>query len=146
RRHHPFGIGVQRTCVKARAGLVLAALLGSWYRTLGLFAGHDLSGTHRPTPFRDTRVPDRRQSSPRGARMKVRWSRGVRRLTLLAFAATLLAPAMAGAQGKVSGKATFSGTPPPASKLKMDADPVCAAAHPDGATSEDIVVGDGGGL
>jgi plastocyanin len=67
-------------------------------------------------------------------------------LTLLAFAATLLAPAIAGAQGKVSGKATFSGTPPAAAKLKMDADPVCAAAHPGGATAEDLVVGDGGGL
>jgi len=78
--------------------------------------------------------------------MKVRWTRGVRRLTLLAFAATLLAPAMASAQGKVTGTAKFDGTPPAASKLKMDADPACAAAHPGGATSEDVVVGDGGGL
>lgn len=78
--------------------------------------------------------------------MKVRWTRGVRRLAVLAVAATLLTPAMAGAQGKVSGKATFSGTPPAPTKLKMDADPVCAQAHPDGAVSEELVVGDGGGL
>lgn len=78
--------------------------------------------------------------------MKVRWTRGGRRLAMLAVAATLLTPAMASAQGKISGKATFSGTPPAPTKLKMDADPVCAQAHPDGALSEEIVVGDGGGL
>ncbi|MEW6272343.1 MAG: carboxypeptidase regulatory-like domain-containing protein [Thermodesulfobacteriota bacterium] len=78
--------------------------------------------------------------------MNERWTRGVRRLSVLVAAAALLTPAIAAAQGKISGKVTFSGTPPAPSKLKMDADPVCAAAHPGGANSEDVVVGDGGGL
>jgi len=78
--------------------------------------------------------------------MKVRWTRGVRRLAIAAVAAGVLAPGLAGAQGKITGKVTFSGTPAAAAKLKMDADPVCAAAHPGGAAAEDVVVGDGGGL
>jgi plastocyanin len=78
--------------------------------------------------------------------MKVRWTRGVRRLAIAAVAAAVLAPGLAGAQGKITGKVTFSGTPAAAAKLKMDADPVCAAAHPGGAPAEDIVVGDGGAM
>jgi len=78
--------------------------------------------------------------------MKVRWTRGVRRLAIAAVAAAVLAPGIAGAQGKIAGKVTFSGTPAAAAKLKMDADPVCAAAHPSGASAEDIVVASGGGL
>ena len=77
--------------------------------------------------------------------MNERWTRGVR-LALMVVAAAILTPGIAGAQGKISGKITLSGTPPAPSKLKMDADPVCAAAHPGGASSEDIVVGDGGTL
>lgn len=76
--------------------------------------------------------------------MKVRWTRGVRRLAMAAVAAAVLAPGFAGAQGKVTGKITFTGTPEAAAKLKMDADPVCAAAHPDGAPAEDLVVNGGG--
>lgn len=76
---------------------------------------------------------------------KVRRTHAVR-LAVVLFGAALAVPALAGAQGKVTGKVTFSGTPPKPAKLKMDADPVCAAAHPDGATAEDIVVGEGGGL
>lgn len=75
-----------------------------------------------------------------------RWTRGVRRTTVLVAAAALLTPAIATAQGKITGKVKFEGTPPAPAKLKMDADPVCAQAHPDGAVSEDIVVGEGGGL
>jgi plastocyanin len=76
--------------------------------------------------------------------MKVRWTRGVRRLAIAAVAAWVLAPGIAGAQqGKITGKVTFSGTPPAEAKLKMDADPVCAAAHPNGATAEDVVVDNG---
>ncbi|MBM4243896.1 MAG: hypothetical protein FJ148_08795 [Deltaproteobacteria bacterium] len=78
--------------------------------------------------------------------MKVRWTRGVRRLAIAAVAAAVLAPSFADAQGKITGKVTFSGTPAAAAKLKMDADPVCAAAHPGGAPAEDIVVGDGGAM
>ena len=78
--------------------------------------------------------------------MKVRWTGGVRRLAIAAIVGAVLAPGLAGAQGKVTGKVTLSGTPPTAAKLKMDADPVCAAAHPGGASAEDIVVGDGGAL
>ena len=78
--------------------------------------------------------------------MKVRWTRGVRRLAIAAVAAAVLAPGIAGAQGKIAGKVTFSGTPAAAAKLKMDADPVCAAAHPDGAPAEELVVGDGGAM
>ena len=78
--------------------------------------------------------------------MKVRWTRGVRRLAIAAVAAAILAPGLAGAQGKISGKVTFSGTPAAAAKLKMDADPVCAAAHPSGATAEDMIVGEGGAV
>ena len=76
--------------------------------------------------------------------MKVRWTRGVRRLAMAAVAAAVLAPGIAGAQGKIAGKITFAGTPAAAAKLKMDADPVCAAAHPDGAAAEDLVVNNGG--
>lgn len=78
--------------------------------------------------------------------MKVRWTGGVRRLAMAALAAAVLVPGAAHAQGKITGKVTLSGAAPAAPKLKMDADPVCAAAHPDGATAEDIVVGDGGGV
>jgi hypothetical protein len=62
---------------------------------------------------------------------------------MAALAAAVLAPGIAGAQGKITGKISFSGTPEAAAKLKMDADPVCAAAHPDGAPAEDLVVNNG---
>ena len=78
--------------------------------------------------------------------MKVRWTGGVRRLAMAAVAVAVLVPGAAHAQGKITGKVTFSGTAPAAGKLKMDADPVCAAAHPDGAAAEDLVVGDGGSV
>ncbi len=73
--------------------------------------------------------------------MKVRWTGGVRRLAMAALAAAVLVPGAAHAQGKITGKVALSGAAPAAAKLKMDADPVCAAAHPDGATAEDIVDG-----
>lgn len=63
-----------------------------------------------------------------------------------ALAVALVLPVSAQAQtGKITGKATFEGTPPPASKLKMDADPVCAQKNPSG-MSEEVVVGPDGGL
>lgn len=78
--------------------------------------------------------------------MKVRWTGGVRRLAMAALAAAVLVPGAAHAQGKITGKVALSGAAPAAAKLKMDADPVCAAAHPDGAAAEDVVVGSGGGV
>ena len=40
----------------------------------------------------------------------------------------------------ITGKVTFSGTPPKAKALKMDADPVCAQQHPEPVMSQDVVV------
>ena len=71
--------------------------------------------------------------------MKVRWTGGVRRLAMAALVAAVLVPGAAHAQGKITGKVALSGAAPAAAKLKMDADPVCAAAHPDGAAAEDVV-------
>jgi plastocyanin len=62
---------------------------------------------------------------------------------LLISGAVLPSPALA--QGKVTGKAILEGTPPAPTKLKMDADPICAQKNPNG-TSEEVVVGPGGGL
>ena len=47
--------------------------------------------------------------------------------------------------GKITGKAIFSGTPPSAEPIKMDADPYCKA-HAPSAVSETVVIGSGGGL
>ena len=64
----------------------------------------------------------------------------------LVLSAALVLPASGLAQtGKITGKATLEGTPPAPTKLKMDADPVCAQKNPN-ATSEEVVVGAGGGL
>jgi hypothetical protein len=52
-------------------------------------------------------------------------------------------PASSFAGGTVKGKASYTGTPPAPSKLAMDADPVCAAAHTTPVMSEEIVVKDG---
>jgi plastocyanin len=48
--------------------------------------------------------------------------------------------------GEISGKVIFSGTPPKAKVLKMDADPVCAAQHPTPVMSEDALIGPDGAL
>jgi plastocyanin len=62
-----------------------------------------------------------------------------------AIALLLIAPAvLPGAD--ITGKVIFSGTPPKAKALKMDADPVCAAQHPTPVMSEDTVVSPNGGL
>jgi plastocyanin len=53
--------------------------------------------------------------------------------------------AAAAAPGKITGKATFSGTPPAAEPIRMDADPYCKA-HAQTAASETVVVGADGGL
>ncbi|MBM4268424.1 MAG: hypothetical protein FJ144_17740 [Deltaproteobacteria bacterium] len=74
----------------------------------------------------------------------VLWSVGAGALAVLA--STLAVPTTAAAQGKVTGKVTFEGTPPERNKLRMDADPVCAAAHTTPVLGEEIVVGEGGGL
>jgi plastocyanin len=69
---------------------------------------------------------------------------GIGAALLISGAMILPAPALA-QTGKITGKATFEGTPPAPTKLKMDADPVCAQKNPN-ATSEEVVVGPGGGL
>lgn len=70
------------------------------------------------------------------------------RLGALAILAVAVAvPSVASAEGKITGKVTFEGTPPKRARIRMDADPVCAAAHADEpALSEDVVVGKDGGL
>src|SRR5579862_7397960 len=50
------------------------------------------------------------------------------------------------ASSDITGKVVFSGTPPKAKVLKMDADPVCAAQHSQPVMSEDALVGADGGL
>jgi hypothetical protein len=71
----------------------------------------------------------------------VRWT------VALALAGAVLLPRLAAAQdGTISGKISLDGTPPAAPKIKMDADPVCAAAHTDPVPAQDIVPGSGGTL
>ncbi|HZR79657.1 MAG TPA: carboxypeptidase regulatory-like domain-containing protein [Candidatus Binatia bacterium] len=69
---------------------------------------------------------------------------GVAAAVLIAGALILPAPARA-QNGKITGKVTLDGTAPAPVKLKMDADPICAQKNPN-ATSEEVVVGPGGGL
>ena len=69
---------------------------------------------------------------------------------MMKFAILLIVPALMFAQGAkggdITGKVIFSGAPPKAKVLKMDADPVCAAQHPAPVMSEDTVVSPSGGL
>ena len=46
--------------------------------------------------------------------------------------------------GAVAGKVSFSGAVPPAQKVKLAADPKCAALHPGGLEKEPVKVKDGG--
>jgi len=59
-----------------------------------------------------------------------------------------LAGAVHGADSaSITGKVSFDGTPPKPKKIKMDADPQCAAMHADSpAFYEDVVVNDNGTL
>src|SRR5579862_7123231 len=52
----------------------------------------------------------------------------------------------AGSSASVKGTVKFEGTPPKPSRIDMSQDPLCAKAHPTPATTEDVVVGPGGGL
>src|SRR5262245_58668185 len=62
-----------------------------------------------------------------------------------ALALALIAlPSASFAGGTVKGKVSYTGAPPAPSKLAMDADPVCAAAHTTPVMSEEVVVKDGG--
>ncbi len=70
------------------------------------------------------------------------WRVGV----LAILAAAVAMPTLASAEGKVSGKVSFEGTAPKRKKLRMDADPVCAGSHDEPVLSEEVVVGEGGGL
>ena len=63
--------------------------------------------------------------------------------------AVILAGAVARAEdnASISGKINFAGDAPKAKKLKMDADPQCAAMHGDKpATSEEVIVNANGTL
>ena len=46
----------------------------------------------------------------------------------------------------ISGKVVFQGSAPQAEPIKLDADPTCAALHPDGATTEEVIVNANGTL
>ncbi len=50
----------------------------------------------------------------------------------------------AGGSGTISGKISFAGTVPPAQKMKLTADPKCAAMHPGGLERQSVLVKDGG--
>jgi hypothetical protein len=54
------------------------------------------------------------------------------------------APAAASGSGSVSGKISFEGAAPGAEKVKLSADPKCAAMHKDGLERQPIKVTDGG--
>jgi len=62
----------------------------------------------------------------------------------LALTAMVALPTASLAGGTVKGKASYTGAPPAPTKLAMDADPVCAAAHTTPVMSEEVVVKDGG--
>ena len=49
-----------------------------------------------------------------------------------------------GGSGSISGKVTFTGTEPPAEKIKTSADPKCQEMHKDGLERKSIEVKDGG--
>src|SRR5262249_1828366 len=46
----------------------------------------------------------------------------------------------------LKGEVKFEGTAPKPARIDMSADPLCAKAHPTPLTTEDVVVGTGGGL
>lgn len=48
--------------------------------------------------------------------------------------------------GTLTGQVKFEGTPPKPARINMSADPLCAKAHPNPATTEEVVVGGSGGL
>jgi len=50
------------------------------------------------------------------------------------------------APASLTGVVKFNGTAPKPARIDMSADPTCAKAHPTPAATEDIVVGDDGGL
>ena len=74
----------------------------------------------------------------------------MKRMTVVSSViAVILAGAIARAEdnASISGKISFAGDAPKAKKLKMDADPQCAALHADKpATSEEVVVNANGTL
>lgn len=48
--------------------------------------------------------------------------------------------------GTITGRIAFEGTPPAGSPIDMSEEPTCAAKHPDGARTEEVVVDPNGGL
>jgi plastocyanin len=61
-----------------------------------------------------------------------------------AAAAPAAAAPAAGTGGSIAGKVSFEGTAPAAQKVKLSADPKCAAMHKDGLERQTIHVTDGG--
>ena len=58
---------------------------------------------------------------------------------VLFFSITFLFPSISNA-ATLTGKVMFEGQPPAPEKIKMDADPHCKIQHPDGITSDDVIV------
>src|SRR5262245_34552214 len=61
-----------------------------------------------------------------------------------AAAPAAAAPAAGGAGGSIAGKVSFEGSAPAAEKVKLSADPKCAAMHKEGLERQNIKVKDGG--
>ncbi|HEX7050002.1 MAG TPA: carboxypeptidase regulatory-like domain-containing protein [Longimicrobiales bacterium] len=60
-----------------------------------------------------------------------------------AAAAPVVDPATA---ATITGRIALEGTPPAREPIDMSEEPTCAAKHPSGATTQDVIVGEGGGL
>lgn len=63
----------------------------------------------------------------------------------LLFLALMIQPAVSEA-AVITVKTPFAGTAPVAEKIKTDADPQCKMMHPDGMTSDDVIVNANGSL
>lgn len=65
---------------------------------------------------------------------------------LSALSALMVLSWAADAPSSVKGTVKFEGTAPKSTRIDMSQDPLCAKAHPTPATTEEVVVGSGGGL
>jgi hypothetical protein len=63
---------------------------------------------------------------------------------LRAGPAATATPAADNGSGAIAGKALFSGTAPPTQRVKLSADPKCAALHEGGLERQPLKVKDGG--
>lgn len=62
------------------------------------------------------------------------------------IAITFLCPTLTAQATTIMGKVSFKGTPPPPQKIKVEADPTCAALHQGEVTQEDVLVNSNGTL